>query len=77
MNGFERSSNYEPGDFGCMSWSPPDQEEPATLAEAWAAFMREGLAAPAVRSYLGGGPVPRFDTAEARAEAQAELEAGG
>ena len=50
--------------------------EPATLAEAWAAFEREGSTAEAVRSYLSGGAMPRFDTAEARAEAQANREAG-
>ena len=50
--------------------------EPATLAEAWAAFEREGPTADAVRSYLAGGTQPRYDTAEVRAEAQADREAG-
>ena len=50
--------------------------EPATLAEAWAAFEREGPTADAVRSYLAGGAQPRYDTPEARAEALADREAG-
>ena len=50
--------------------------EPATAAEAWAALNREGPAADAVRSYLAPGPQPRHDTAEARAEALADREAG-
>lgn len=50
--------------------------EPATLAEALAAFRREGPTAAAVQSYLGGGTQPRYDTPQARAEAQADREAG-
>ena len=50
--------------------------EPATLAEAWAAFEREGPTAGAVRSYLAGGAQPRYDTPGARAEALADREAG-
>jgi len=52
------------------------QRVPATAAEAWAALNREGPAADAVRSYLAPGPQPRYDTPEARAEAQADREAG-
>jgi hypothetical protein len=50
--------------------------EPATAAEAWAALNREGTGADAVRSYLAPGPQPRYDTPGARAEAQADREAG-
>jgi hypothetical protein len=54
----------------------PVQREAATAAEAWAALNREGPTADAVRSYLAPGPQPRYDTPQARAEAQAEPEAG-
>ena len=50
--------------------------EPATLAEAWAAFGKEGSGADAVRSYLASGATPRFDSPEARDQATAEPEAG-
>jgi hypothetical protein len=52
--------------------------EPATAAEAWAALTHEGPTADAVRSYLAGDVRPRYDTPQARAkaQAQAELEAG-
>jgi hypothetical protein len=81
MSGFGRTSNYTPGDFGCASWTPADQDysaghDPATAAEAWAALNREGPTADAVRSYLGQDAQPRYDTAQARAEAQADREAG-
>ena len=50
MTGFERTSNYTPGDFAPDAYrsGPEDMEtarEPATLAEAWAAFEREGSTA--------------------------------
>ena len=48
----------------------------ATLEEALTALKAEGPNSEAVRSYLAGGPAPRFDTAAARAEAQADREAG-
>ena len=51
------------------------QREPATAAEAWAALGREGPTADAVRSYLGPDPQPRYDTPQARADAQADREA--
>ena len=47
---------------------------PATAAEAWAALVGEGPAAEAVRSYLAPGPEPRYDTPEARAQAEARAE---
>ena len=49
---------------------------PATLAEAWAAFEREGSTAEEVRSYLAAGSQPRYDTPEARDAALAGREAG-
>jgi len=51
-------------------------DEPATAAEAWAALNHEGPGAAAVRSYLAPGPQPRYDTPQARADAQADREAG-
>jgi hypothetical protein len=52
------------------------RRQPATLAEAWAAFEREGPTADAVRSYLAAGSQPRYDTPEARDAALAGREAG-
>jgi hypothetical protein len=49
-------------------------KDPATAAEAWAALMTEGPGAEAVQSYLAPGPEPRYDTPQARE--QADLEAG-
>ena len=50
--------------------------EPATATEAWAALGREGPGADAVQSYLATDVRPRYDSPQARAETQAELEAG-
>ncbi len=81
MSGFERTSNYTPGDFAPDAYrSGPD--EPATAAEAWEAIQSGGLGRPESRaviaSYLAPGPAPRFDTPADRAKAEAErdLEAG-
>jgi hypothetical protein len=50
------------------------QRQPATAVEAWQALQTEGPGAEAVQSYLAPGPVPRYDTPQARE--QAEMEAG-
>jgi len=49
----------------------PGRSQPATAVEAWHALQTEGPGAEAVQSYLAPGPVPRYDTPQARAEAQA------
>jgi hypothetical protein len=86
MSVFGRSSNYTPADFAPDAYRSgpevgdsdvrPARSGPATAAEAWAALNREGPTADAVRSYLSSGAEPRYDSPQARAEAQAEREAG-
>ena len=80
MTAFERTQNYTPGGFAPDAYrSEPeagDSHEPATLDQAWAALEREGPRADAVQSYLSPGPQPRYDSPQARAEAQADMEAG-
>jgi hypothetical protein len=49
-------------------------QAPATAIEAWEE-LAAGRVGPAVKSYLGPGPEPRYDTPEARAAAEAETEA--
>jgi hypothetical protein len=75
--------DWEKGEAMRVEWPPerersaqPPVREPATAAEAWTALQCEGTAADAVRSYLAPGPQPRYDTPQARAEAQADREAG-
>jgi hypothetical protein len=46
---------------------------PATAIEALEE-LAAGRVGPAVKSYLGPGPEPRYDTPEARATAEAERE---
>ena len=56
----------------CQAWkSGQAQRQPTTAVEAWQALQTEGPGAEAVQSYLAPGPVPRYDTPQARAEAQA------
>ena len=52
---------------------PPDR--PATALEAWEA-LRGGGSRAAILSYLAPGPVPRYDTPAARAQAEACQRAG-
>lgn len=75
MTGFKRTSNYTPGDFAPDTYRS-GSAEPATLTEAWAALNHEGPSADAVRSYLASNAEPRYDTPGAKAEAQADREAG-
>jgi hypothetical protein len=62
-----------------MNTPEPQAAAPATALDVLAVFQGElaGPAAAAVlASYFAPGPEPRYDTPQAQAEAQAELEAG-
>jgi hypothetical protein len=67
-------------DWGTPTHADNDARQPATAAEVWAAVRGDVTgdeARSVIASYLAPGPQPRYDTPQARAEAQADREAGG
>ena len=67
-------------DWGAAMDAGDEAREPATAAEVWAAVRGDVTgdeARSVIASYLAPGPQPRYDTPQARAEAQADREAGG